>query len=40
VEFIWVKGHADNPGNNSCDELARLGAANAVKDDPGGATEA
>ena len=40
VEFIWVKGHADNPGNNRCDELARLGAANAVKDDPGAAQEA
>ena len=33
VEFVWVKGHADNPDNNRCDELARLGAANAVKDD-------
>lgn len=22
VEMIWVKGHADNPYNNRCDELA------------------
>ena len=22
VEFIWVKGHAENPYNNRCDELA------------------
>lgn len=23
VNFVWVKGHASNPGNNRCDELAR-----------------
>ena len=23
TKFIWVKGHADNPYNNRCDELAR-----------------
>lgn len=22
VSFIWVKGHADNPYNNRCDEMA------------------
>ncbi len=22
VDFIWVKGHADNPYNNRCDEMA------------------
>jgi ribonuclease HI len=22
IKFIWVKGHADNPLNNRCDELA------------------
>ena len=22
IKFIWVKGHADNPFNNRCDELA------------------
>ncbi len=24
VSFIWVKGHANNPGNERCDELARM----------------
>ena len=22
VTFVWVKGHADNPYNNRCDQLA------------------
>jgi ribonuclease HI len=22
IEMVWVKGHADNPYNNKCDELA------------------
>jgi ribonuclease HI len=22
VTFVWVKGHAENPYNNRCDELA------------------
>lgn len=22
IQFVWVKGHADNPYNNRCDELA------------------
>lgn len=28
VKFIWVRGHADNPLNERCDELARKAAAN------------
>jgi ribonuclease HI len=26
VKFIWVKGHASNPHNNRCDELATAAA--------------
>ena len=26
VKFHWVKGHADNPYNNRCDELATMAA--------------
>jgi ribonuclease HI len=26
ITFIWVKGHADNPHNNRCDELATSAA--------------
>lgn len=26
LRFIWVKGHADNPWNNRCDELATAAA--------------
>ncbi len=26
INFIWVKGHADNPFNNRCDELATRAA--------------
>ncbi len=26
VKFTWVKGHADNPFNNRCDELATAAA--------------
>jgi ribonuclease HI len=26
VKFVWVKGHADNPFNNRCDELATAAA--------------
>ena len=22
IEMVWVKGHAENPYNNRCDELA------------------
>jgi ribonuclease HI len=30
VKFIWVKGHADNPGNERCDELARMAIQSGV----------
>ena len=26
IKFVWVKGHADNPGNNRCDVLATQAA--------------
>ena len=26
VKMVWVKGHADNPHNNRCDELATMAA--------------
>ncbi|MFN5648410.1 MAG: ribonuclease HI [Sphingobacteriales bacterium] len=26
IEFVWVKGHATNPFNNRCDELATAAA--------------
>ena len=26
IKLIWVKGHADNPYNNRCDELATAAA--------------
>jgi len=26
ITFVWVKGHADNPHNNRCDELATSAA--------------
>jgi len=26
IRFIWVRGHADNPDNNRCDELATAAA--------------
>lgn len=26
VKFVWVKGHADNPWNNRCDQLATAAA--------------
>jgi ribonuclease HI len=29
-QFIWVKGHSDNPYNNRCDQLATQAADNAA----------
>lgn len=26
IKFVWVKGHADNPWNNRCDQLATAAA--------------
>lgn len=26
LQFVWVKGHADNPHNNRCDQLATAAA--------------
>ncbi|RYD57973.1 MAG: ribonuclease HI [Sphingobacteriales bacterium] len=26
IKFVWVKGHANNPGNNRCDQLATAAA--------------
>lgn len=26
IRFVWVRGHADNPWNNRCDELATAAA--------------
>ena len=31
VTFKWIKGHADNPYNNKCDELATNAAINGSK---------
>jgi ribonuclease HI len=26
INFVWVRGHAENPYNNRCDELATAAA--------------
>jgi ribonuclease HI len=35
VKFVWVRGHADNPFNNRCDELATMAAdgGNLIEDE-------
>ncbi len=36
VNFVWVRGHNENPENERCDELARLAAARPdLPPDPG-----
>jgi ribonuclease HI len=36
IKFVWVRGHADNPLNNRCDELATEAAdSNDLIDDEG-----
>lgn len=32
IKFVWVKGHANNPMNNRCDELATAAADSRVWD--------
>lgn len=32
VRFVWVKGHADNPMNNRCDQLAVAAAISVGQD--------
>jgi ribonuclease HI len=32
IRFVWVRGHADNPHNNRCDELATAAADGAHLD--------
>jgi ribonuclease HI len=32
VEWVWVRGHAGDPGNERADELANLGAASVLRD--------
>ena len=34
VSFVWVKGHADNPMNNRCDQLAVAAATAAGRQSP------
>ena len=31
IEWVWVKGHAGDPGNEKADELANQGVAEALR---------
>lgn len=33
VQFIWVKGHASDPENNRCDQLARTAIKGTLEED-------
>jgi ribonuclease HI len=33
IEWVWIKGHSGNPGNERADELARLGIQKGLKID-------
>jgi len=33
VDFVWVKGHADNKYNNRCDEIANYAANGSILED-------
>ncbi len=40
IKFVWVKGHADNPHNNRCDQLATEAAdTNNLLEDEGYAND-
>ncbi len=39
IKFEWVKGHADNPYNNRCDELATMAADGKMLDADSGYEE-
>lgn len=40
IRFVWVKGHANNPFNNRCDELATSAADGKMLEEDTGFIEA